>query len=66
MQMGVNLLFIQVSVPYNWKQLPSVPGESHMNRAARLFCLCTTSILPFIMKADQRRTSHGNRGVGLN
>lgn len=66
MQMGVNLLFIQLSVPSNWKQLPSGPGENHVNRTGGLFCFCTTSVLSFIMKADQRGTSHGNAGVGLN
>lgn len=31
MQMGINL-FIQLSIPSDWKQLPSGPGENHMKR----------------------------------
>lgn len=64
--MGINLLFIQLSVPSDWKQLPSGPGENHIFRTTGLFCFCTTSILSFVMKADESGTSHGNPGVGLN
>lgn len=64
--MGINLLFIQLSVPFDWKQLPSGPGENHIFRTTWLFCFCTTSILSFVVKADESGTSHGNPGVGLN
>lgn len=43
MQMGVNLLFIQLSVPSNWKQLPSGPGENHVNRTGGG---CSVSVQP--------------------